>query len=36
MSEQLSECGPVATRMIFDNDDVGVWEMKERGAPMVP
>ena len=27
MSEQASEYGPVATRMIFDNDDVRVWEM---------
>jgi mannose-6-phosphate isomerase-like protein (cupin superfamily) len=27
MNEQGSEYGPVATRMIFDNDDVRVWEM---------
>jgi quercetin dioxygenase-like cupin family protein len=27
MSEKASEYGPVATRMIFDNDDVRVWEM---------
>ena len=27
MSEQAIEYGPVATRMIFDNDDVRVWEM---------
>jgi quercetin dioxygenase-like cupin family protein len=27
MSEQASEYGPVATRMIFDNDGVRVWEM---------
>jgi len=27
MSAQTSEYGPVATRMIFDNDDVRVWEM---------
>jgi predicted metal-dependent enzyme (double-stranded beta helix superfamily) len=27
MNEQASEYGPVATRMIFDNDDVRVWEM---------
>ena len=27
MSEQANEYGPVATRMIFDNDDVRVWEM---------
>ena len=27
MNEQTSEYGPVATRMIFDNDDVRVWEM---------
>ena len=27
MSEQTGEYGPVATRMIFDNDDVRVWEM---------
>ena len=27
MNEQTSGYGPVATRMIFDNDDVRVWEM---------
>jgi quercetin dioxygenase-like cupin family protein len=27
MSEHANEYGPVATRMIFDNDDVRVWEM---------
>jgi mannose-6-phosphate isomerase-like protein (cupin superfamily) len=27
MNEQANEYGPVATRMIFDNDDVRVWEM---------
>jgi len=27
MNEQVKEYGPVATRMIFDNDDVRVWEM---------
>ncbi len=27
MSEHAEEYGPVATRMIFDNDDVRVWEM---------
>jgi len=27
MNEQVNEYGPVATRMIFDNDDVRVWEM---------
>ena len=27
MSEQANEYGPVATRMIFDSDDVRVWEM---------
>ncbi len=27
MSEQTSEYGPVATRIIFDNEDVRVWEM---------
>jgi quercetin dioxygenase-like cupin family protein len=27
MGEHTEEYGPVATRMIFDNDDVRVWEM---------
>jgi quercetin dioxygenase-like cupin family protein len=27
MSSNANEYGPVATRMIFDNDDVRVWEM---------
>jgi len=27
MSEQANEYGPVATRMIFDNDEMRVWEM---------
>jgi len=27
MSEQANEYGPVATRVLFDNDDVRVWEM---------
>ncbi len=27
MSENADEYGPVATRMIFDNDNVRVWEM---------
>ncbi len=36
MSEQANEYGPVATRMIFDNDDVRVWEMTSRPVRLRP